>query len=224
MSRTRIRLAALARRRPARHHGRRPCVRLYGQHGPGPERQLRDHGRAWHPGRPLRLRDATRRAATYRLDKVRVRAPRTSTTTRLPRTGSAGATSSSATPNFVGAFNEVYRSPIYKSKANDNTSPAQFSDRTWTAPEPFSKLKGNWKVWVVLFWFKPGSSTAVKSKHVLELDYYAVRGGGTDTRTAWTAATASTRRRSAGATAGIPGHPRPGRALTRPGRSMSRAG
>jgi len=116
----------------------------------------------------------------YLLDKIRVKAPRNFHHYTSSKNWVGWRYIIKRAPNFVGSFNEVYRSPIYKQKANDNTHPAQFSNRTWTAPEAFSKIKGNWKVWVVLFWYKPGSSTRIKSKHVLELDYYAVRGGGAD--------------------------------------------
>lgn len=123
----------------------------------------------------------TSMGSAYLLDKVRVKGPKNFHHYTQAKNWVGWRYIIKRAPNFVGAFNEVYRSPVYKARANDNTSPAQFSNRTWTAPEAFSKIKGNWKVWVVLFWYKPGSSTVVKSKHVLELDYYAVRGGGSDT-------------------------------------------
>jgi hypothetical protein len=123
----------------------------------------------------------TSMGSSYLLDKIRIRAPKNFHHYTSARNWVGWRYIIKRQPDFVGSFNEVYRSPVYKTKANDNTDPAQFSNRTWTAPEAFSRIKGNWKVWVVLFWFKPGSSTVVRSKHVLELDYYAVRGGGVDT-------------------------------------------
>ena len=125
--------------------------------------------------------EGSKTGSSYRLDKIRVKGPKNFHHYTSSKNWVGWRYIIKRAPNFVGSFNEVYRSPVYKQKANDNTVPAQFSNRTWTAPEPFSKLKGNWKVWVVLFWYKPGSSTRIRSKHVLELDYYAVRGGGTDT-------------------------------------------
>lgn len=79
-----------------------------------------------------------------------------------------------------GSFQEVYRSSIVKRKANQ-ANVAAFSDRVWHAPESRASLKGNYKVWLVLFWYKPGSSTRVSGKVVTELDWYGVRGGGPDT-------------------------------------------
>lgn len=117
----------------------------------------------------------------YRLDKIRVRGPKNFHHYTSKKNWVGWRYILKRDHDYNGGFNEVYRSPVYKAKSTNNTSPAQFSDRIWKAPEAYSRLKGNWKVWVVLFWFKPGSSTKVKSKHVLELDYYAVRGGGTPT-------------------------------------------
>jgi len=119
--------------------------------------------------------------SNYRLDKIRVRGPKNFHHYTSAKNWVGWRYILKRDHDYNNSYNEVYRSPVYKARANDNTSPAQFSDRIWTAPEPYYKLKGNWKVWVVLFWFKPGSSTVLKSKHVLELDYYAVRGGGSDT-------------------------------------------
>ncbi|MEZ4597057.1 MAG: hypothetical protein R3C32_09595 [Chloroflexota bacterium] len=79
-----------------------------------------------------------------------------------------------------GSFQEVYRSGIVKARASQS-SIADFDDRVWHAPESTSSLKGNYKVWLVLFWYKPGSSTKVSGKVVTEIDWYGVRGGGSDT-------------------------------------------
>jgi hypothetical protein len=119
----------------------------------------------------------------HRLDKIRIRGPKNfhHYTSAKNWVGWRYILKRDTDTSSDGPYYEEYRSPVYKARANDNTYPAQFSDRIWTAPEPNSQLRGNWKVWVVLFWFKPGSSTQVRSKHVLELDYYAVRGGGQDT-------------------------------------------
>lgn len=117
----------------------------------------------------------------YLLDKIRIRAPKNFHHYTTNKNWVGWRYILKRDHDYNNGYNEVYRSPIYKAKANDNTSPAQFTDRVKYVSESFSSLKGNWKVWVVLFWFKPGSSTQVKSKHVLELDYYAVRGGGQDT-------------------------------------------
>ena len=57
---------------------------------------------------------------------------------------------------------------------------AAFGDRTWYAPESQTSLKGNYKVWLVIFWYKPGSSTTVSGKVVTEIDWYGVRGGGSN--------------------------------------------
>jgi hypothetical protein len=119
--------------------------------------------------------------SVYLLDKIRIRAPKNFHHYTNARNWVGWRYILKRDHDYNNGYNEVYRSPVYKTKANNNAYPAQFSDRIWTAPESFSSLKGNWKVWVVLFWFKPGSSTVLKSKHVLELDYYAVRGGGQDT-------------------------------------------
>jgi hypothetical protein len=78
-----------------------------------------------------------------------------------------------------GSYQEIYRSSIVKKKANQ-TDVAAFSDRTWYAPDSQSSLKGNYKVWLVLFWFKPGSSTKISGKVATEIDWYGVRGGGND--------------------------------------------
>ncbi len=117
----------------------------------------------------------------YLLDKIRIRAPKNFHHYTSNKNWVGWRYIIKRDHDYNNGYNEVYRSPVYKAKANDNQYPAQFSDRTWTAPELYSKVKGNWKVWVVLFWFQPGSSTQLRSKHVLEYDYYAVRGGGPDT-------------------------------------------
>ena len=119
----------------------------------------------------------------YLLDKIRVRAPDNfhHYTSARNYVGWRYILKRDTNTSSDGPYYEEYRSPIYKYRANNNQYPAQFSDRVWTAPEAYSKLRGNWKVWIVLFWFKSGSSTQVRSKHVIEYDYYAVRGGGMDT-------------------------------------------
>lgn len=117
----------------------------------------------------------------YLLDKIRIRGPKNFHHYTSARNWVGWRYIIKRDHDYDNGYSEVYRSAVYKTRANDNAYPAQFADRIWTAPEPFSKLKGNWKVWIVLFWFKPGSSTVLKSKHVLELEWYAVRGGGPDT-------------------------------------------
>ncbi len=117
----------------------------------------------------------------HRLDKIRIRGPKNFHHYTSNKNWVGWRYILKRDHDYNGGYNEVYRSPVYKTRANDNQYPAQFSDRIWTAPEGYNSLKGNWKVWVVLFWFKPGSSTQLKSKHVLEAEYYAVRGGGMDT-------------------------------------------
>ncbi len=124
---------------------------------------------------------STNQGSQYLLDKIRVRGPKNFHHYTSSKNWVGWRYIIKRDHDYNGGYSEVYRSPVYKTRANDNTSPAQFDDRIWTAPESYSNLRGNWKVWVVLFWFKPGSSTQLKSKHVLELDYYAVKGGGADT-------------------------------------------
>jgi hypothetical protein len=75
-----------------------------------------------------------------------------------------------------GSYQEVYRSPIVKAKASQSQI-APFSDRFWTAPE---SVHGNYKVWVVLFWYQKPGSTHQTGKVVTELDWYRVTGGGPD--------------------------------------------
>jgi len=82
--------------------------------------------------------------------------------------------------NFDNVYQEVYRSPIVKAKASQ-ANIAPFSDRVWYAPESTSSLKGNYKVWLVLFWYQKPGSTHQTGKVVTEIDYYGVRGGGQDT-------------------------------------------
>jgi hypothetical protein len=124
---------------------------------------------------------STSQGHDYLLDRIRVRGPKNFHHYTSAKNWVGWRYILKRDHDYDNGYNEVYRSPIYKAKANDNTSPAQFSDRTRYVSESFSSLKGNWKVWIVLFWFKPGSSTQVRSKHVLELDWYAVKGGGPDT-------------------------------------------
>lgn len=73
-----------------------------------------------------------------------------------------------------GSFQEVYRSGIVKAKATQATI-APFSDRVWSLP---NTVKGNYKVWLVLFWYKKGTKTVQTGKVVTELDWYRVTGGG----------------------------------------------
>lgn len=73
-----------------------------------------------------------------------------------------------------GSYQEVYRSSIVKAKATKTTA-APFTDRVWNLP---NTVKGNYKVWLVLFWYKKGTSTRQVGKVVTELDWYRVTGGG----------------------------------------------
>ncbi len=122
----------------------------------------------------------TSQGKAYLLDKLRIRKPTVHHTTSGKNwVGWRYVVKRDA--NYDGSYSEVFRSSILKAKAS-TTAIAPFSDRIWTAPEPFSKLKGNWLVRVHLFWYKPGSTTKVQGRIVAELDYYIVRGGGPDTK------------------------------------------
>jgi hypothetical protein len=117
----------------------------------------------------------------YLLDKIRVRAPDNFHHYTSNRNWVGWRYILKRDHDYNNSYHEWYRSPIYKARANDNQYPVQFSDRVKSVPESFSSLKGNWKVWIVLFWYKPGSSSNLKTKAVIEYDYYAVKGGGSDT-------------------------------------------
>jgi hypothetical protein len=80
--------------------------------------------------------------------------------------------------NFDGTFATIFTSTVVKGNATD-TTPAAFARRFWI---PTSTVKtGNYRVQFTLIWYKPGSSTQIKGKQVLLIDYYHVLGGGTDT-------------------------------------------
>jgi hypothetical protein len=114
----------------------------------------------------------------YRLDKLVIRKPYVhSYTSGQQWVGWRYIVKRDADTN--GTFQEVYRSSIVKAKASQSAI-APFSDRTWYAPESTTSLKGNYKVWIVLFWYKKPGSTQQTGKVVTEVDWYGVRGGGPD--------------------------------------------
>jgi hypothetical protein len=112
----------------------------------------------------------------YQLDKLRVRAPFVHSYIHKSQWVGWRYIVKRDT-NFDNVFGEVYRSPIVKAKATQSTI-APFSDRVWTSGE---HPKGNYQVWIVLFWYGHANKTSVSGKVVEVLDYYAVRGGGPDT-------------------------------------------
>ena len=72
----------------------------------------------------------------------------------------------------------VFTSSVAKAKATESDA-ANFGRRTWTVPSGMH-LQGNYRAQVTLLWYKAGSSTIVKGKVVALIDYYHVKGGGTD--------------------------------------------
>lgn len=79
--------------------------------------------------------------------------------------------------NFDGVYANVFTSSVVKRKATE-TSIADFSRRSWT---PASTPQGNFRVRIVIFWYTHASSTNEKGKVKATIEWYHVRGGGTDT-------------------------------------------
>lgn len=63
-------------------------------------------------------------------------------------------------PPFTASYRTVYRSPIIKKKANQSEV-AFFPWRTWTAPEG---TQAQYRVHILLYWYKKGSQTKVIGK------------------------------------------------------------
>lgn len=74
---------------------------------------------------------------------------------------------------FDGTYKSIFKSTFVKKKATE-TSIAAFTRRAWTA---HSNPKGNYRVRVVLVWYKPGTSTTVQGKVVEQIDWYNVKKG-----------------------------------------------
>lgn len=63
-------------------------------------------------------------------------------------------------PPFTESYRTVYRSPVIKKKANQSEV-AFFPWRTWTAPEG---THARYRVHILLYWYKRGSTTQVIGK------------------------------------------------------------
>jgi hypothetical protein len=75
--------------------------------------------------------------------------------------------------NFDQVYSDVYVSSFVKDKAK-LAQLADFTRRTWTAPED---PKGNYRVRIVIKWFKYGSSTQQSAKVVEQLEWYHLKVG-----------------------------------------------
>jgi hypothetical protein len=82
------------------------------------------------------------------------------------------------TPTATTNFHTIFTSSVVKAKATE-TAIAPFTRRKWTAPE--TVRDGNYRVKVIMLWYKPGTSTVEQGRVVANIDYYHVRGGGPDT-------------------------------------------
>ena len=74
------------------------------------------------------------------------------------------------------AFTTFFTSSIVKERVNVSAG-FQFGYRHWTAPAHVTS-NTNWRVVVVLFWYKRSGSTTVQGKVTASYDYYHVKGGG----------------------------------------------
>jgi hypothetical protein len=73
-----------------------------------------------------------------------------------------------------GTYVTYYQSSIVKERVNSNTDPSTFSRRTWTAPE---HVTGQWRVRIVIYWYKRPGSSEVSGKTKIEYDYYKAKKG-----------------------------------------------
>ncbi len=78
---------------------------------------------------------------------------------------------------FDNTFKTIFTSSVKKGTATE-TAIAPFTRRTWTAPE--SVKVGNYRVKVFIVWYKPGTKTVEQGRVVANIDWYHVKGGGTD--------------------------------------------
>jgi hypothetical protein len=62
-----------------------------------------------------------------------------------------------------------FKSSIVKATAHDNLA-AAFSTRTWNASANINRW---WRVKVLMFWYKPGSSTTISGQVTDVIDYYS---------------------------------------------------
>jgi hypothetical protein len=74
------------------------------------------------------------------------------------------------------AFTTFFSSSVVKERVNVSAG-FQFGSRNWTAPGNVTS-NTNWRVVVVLFWYKRSGSTTVQGKLTASYDYYHVKGGG----------------------------------------------
>lgn len=79
-------------------------------------------------------------------------------------------------PASSSTFTTFYTSSVVKQKVNVSTG-FQFDHRVWKAPEN-PPADTNWRVLVILKWFKRGTTTVVQGKVTASIDYYHVKGGG----------------------------------------------
>ena len=75
--------------------------------------------------------------------------------------------------NFDNVYGDVYKSGWVKDKASE-TEIADFTRRTWTAPE---NPAGNYRVRIIIKWFKPGTTSTQSGRAVEELDWYHLKVG-----------------------------------------------
>jgi hypothetical protein len=72
---------------------------------------------------------------------------------------------------FDGTYKDIFTSSVVKGTATE-TSIAAFTRRAWTA---HSNPKGNYRVKLILIWYKPGSSTTVHGKAQVRIEWYNVK-------------------------------------------------
>lgn len=77
------------------------------------------------------------------------------------------------------AWATVFTSPLTKANVGINSG-HQFGRRYWIAPEKLPSMK-NYRVVVIINWYKRSGSTKVQGTLKASYDYYHVKGGGTST-------------------------------------------
>lgn len=77
------------------------------------------------------------------------------------------------------AFTDVFVSSVVKERVNVGSG-FQFPSRTWKAPETLP-TNTNWRVEVVLKWYKRPGSTTTQGTVKASYDWYHVKGGGAPT-------------------------------------------